>query len=91
MNKSVHIEVGSSLSTEAFLAALRGLIARRGKPRTICADNGTKFQISANELHAIYIMLQSTSRMATVQDFLATEGCEWNFIPPHGPHFGVLW
>jgi len=35
-------------------------------------------------------MLQSTSHMATVQDFLATEGCEWKFIPPHGPHFGGL-
>ena len=29
--------------------------------------------------------------MATVQDFLATEGCEWKFIPAHGPHFGGLW
>ena len=29
--------------------------------------------------------------MGTVQDFLATEGCKWKFIPPHGPHFGVLW
>jgi len=29
--------------------------------------------------------------MSTVQEFLATEGCEWKFIPPHGPHFGGLW
>jgi len=29
--------------------------------------------------------------MSTVQDFLATEGCEWKFIPPHGTHFGGLW
>ena len=29
--------------------------------------------------------------MATLEDFLATEGCEWKFIPPHGPHFGGLW
>jgi len=29
--------------------------------------------------------------MATIQDFLATEGCEWNCIPPHAPHFGGLW
>ena len=36
-------------------------------------------------------MLQFTPQMATVQDFLATEGCEWKFIPPHGSHFGGLW
>jgi hypothetical protein len=41
---------------------------------------------AANELHEVYKMLQSTSQMATVHDFLATEGCDWKFIPPHGPH-----
>jgi len=30
-------------------------------------------------------------QMATIQDFLAAEGCMWNFIPPHAPHFGGLW
>jgi hypothetical protein len=29
--------------------------------------------------------------MARVQEFLATEGCDWKFIPPHGPYFGGLW
>jgi len=91
VTKAVHIEVVISLSTEAFLAAMRRFIARRGKPRTICSDNGTNIQGAANELHAIYKMLQSTSQMATVEVFLATEGCEWKFIPPHGPHFGGLW
>ena len=32
--KAVHIEVVSSLTTEAFLAALRRFIARRGKTQT---------------------------------------------------------
>ena len=53
VGKAVHIEVVTSLSTEAFLAALRRFIARRGKPRTICSDNGTNFQGAANELHPI--------------------------------------
>ena len=66
VTKAVHIEVVTSSSTEAFLAALRRFIARRGKPRTICSDNGTNFQGAANELHAVYKMLQSTSQMATV-------------------------
>ena len=52
--KAVHIEVVTSLSKEAFLDALRRFIARRGKPRTICSDNGTSFQGAANELHAVY-------------------------------------
>jgi transposase InsO family protein len=89
--KAVHIEVVTSLTTEAFLAALRHFIARRGKPKTIYLDNGTNFKGATNELHEIYKMLQSTSQMATVQDFLATEGCDWRFIPPHGPHFVGLW
>jgi len=74
VTKAVHIEVVTSLSIEVFLAALRRFIARRGKIRTICSDNGNNFQGAANELHAIYKMLQSTSQMATVHDFLATEG-----------------
>ena len=88
MTNTIHIEVVTSLTTEAILAALRRFIARRGKPRIIYSDNGTNFQGADNELHTLYKMLQSTSKMATVQDFLATEGYEWKFIPPHGPHFG---
>jgi len=88
--RAVHIEVVTSLTTEAFLAALRRFIARRGKPRTIFSDNGTNFQGEANQLHEIYNMLQSSSEMARVQGFLANEGCDWKFIPPHGPHFRGL-
>ena len=89
--KAVHIEAVTSLTTEAFLSALRRFIARRGRPKIIHSDNGTNFQGAANELHAVYKMLQSTSQMATIQDFLTAEGCEWRFIPPHSPHFGGLW
>jgi len=89
--KAVHIEAVTSLTTEAFLSALRRIIARRGRPRIIHSDNDTNFQGAANEVHAVYKMLQSTSQMATNQNFLTAEGCEWTFIPPHAPHFGGLW
>jgi hypothetical protein len=89
--KAVHLQVVTSLSTEAFMAALRRFIARRGKPRTISSDNGTNFQRAANQLRDLYSQLQSTPEMTKVQDFLASEGCDWRFIPPHGPHHGGLW
>lgn len=89
--KAIHLEVVTSLTTEAFLAALRRFVARRGRPKTIWSDNGTNFQGAANELHHLYQLLHSSSKMATIRDFLTSEGCEWKFIPPHGPHFGGLW
>jgi hypothetical protein len=55
--KAVHNEVVTSLTTEAFMAALRRFIARRDKPRHIQSDNGTNFQGAANQLNAIYKML----------------------------------
>jgi len=91
VTKAAHIEAVTSLTTEAFLAALRRFIACRGKPKTIFLDNGTNFQGVSNQLHEVYKMLQSSSQMARVQDFLATEGCDWKFIPSHGPYFRGLW
>jgi len=43
-----------------------------------------------NGTDLFYKMLQSTSQVATIPDILATEGCEWKFIRPHGTHFGGL-
>jgi len=87
VTKAVQIEVVKSLRTEAFLAALRRFIARRGRPRVIYSDN---IQGAANQLQ-VYNMLQCPTQMTRVQDFLTTEGCDWKFIPQHGPHFGGLW
>jgi hypothetical protein len=91
VTKAVHIEVVTSLTTGAFIAALRRFIARRGKPRTIPSDNGTNFQDAANQLHEVYKMLHSSAEMVRVQDYPSKEGCDWKFIPPHAPHFGGLW
>jgi len=91
VTKAVHIELVTSLTTEAFLAALRHVITRRGRPRVVYYDNGTNFQGAANQLQEVYNMLQCPTQMTRVQDFLTTEGCDWKFIPPHGPYFGGLW
>ena len=78
------------LDNSSIPCCLRRFIERRRKPKTVYSDNGTNFQGASNELHEICNMLQS-SQMARVQDFLTSDGRDWKFIPPHGPHFGGLW
>jgi len=77
--------------TEAFLAALRRFIARRGRQRAIHSENDNNLQGAANVLHAVHKMLQSKSQMATIQVYLAAEEREWNFMHPHDSEFGELW
>ncbi|CAH2108864.1 unnamed protein product [Euphydryas editha] len=48
--KAVHLELVTELSKEAYLAALRRFIARRGKPHSITSDNGCNFVGASNEL-----------------------------------------
>ena len=48
------------------------------------------FKGASNQLHEVYNMLQPSSQMARVQDFLASDEREWRFIPPRGPHFRGL-
>ncbi len=45
--KAVHLELVSDLTTEAFIAALRRFVARRGHPSLIWSDHGTNF-VGAN-------------------------------------------
>ena len=41
--KAVHLELVSDLTSEAFIAALRRFIARRGYPTLLWSDHGTNF------------------------------------------------
>ncbi|XP_068972383.1 uncharacterized protein [Bombus flavifrons] len=89
--KAVHIELVSDLTSEAFIAALRRFIARRGFCATIYSDNGTNFVGANNELRELRNLLQADDHKVKVQSFLADRRIEWRFIPPNSPHFGGLW
>ncbi|XP_055856101.1 uncharacterized protein LOC129919272 [Episyrphus balteatus] len=89
--KALHLELVSDLTTDAFLAALKRFIARRGKCSVMYSDNGTNFQGAARVLSEMYKLVQSQTHNKKVAEMLAGENIDWQFIPPHSPHFGGLW
>ncbi|XP_055910537.1 uncharacterized protein LOC129944900 [Eupeodes corollae] len=89
--KALHLELVSDLTTDAFLAALKRFIARRGRCSVLYSDNGTNFQGAARVLSDMYKLVQSQNHNKKVAEMLAGESIDWKFIPPHSPHFGGLW
>jgi hypothetical protein len=89
--RAVHLEVATSLSTDAFLAALRRFVSRRNKPSCIHSDCGTNFIGAARELKEILTLVNSPSHNNKVAAKMSEIGIEWRFNPPGAPHFGGLW
>ncbi|GFW22081.1 integrase catalytic domain-containing protein [Trichonephila clavipes] len=53
-SQAIHLEIVSDLTTEAFLAALKRFVDRRGRPIEIHSDNGRNFVSANNELRKIH-------------------------------------
>jgi hypothetical protein len=68
--RAVHIELVSDLTTEAFIAALRRFISRRGHCATILSDNGTNFVGANRELNELRALFQSDEHNEKIQSFL---------------------
>ncbi|GFU62852.1 integrase catalytic domain-containing protein, partial [Trichonephila clavipes] len=81
--RALHLELVSSLSTDAFLLSFRRFVARRGRPRIIYSDNGTNFRSAYNEL--VDIDWNEVSRYAEIQRIT------WKFIPPTLVWWGGFW
>ncbi|KAH9628768.1 hypothetical protein HF086_005393 [Spodoptera exigua] len=62
--KAIHLELVSSLSSDAFILSLKRFISRRGKPSVIYCDNGTNFRGANNEMSRV---LRSNQKIR--QDF----------------------
>lgn len=89
--KAVHLEVVSDLTTDVFLAALKRLIARRGRPDQMYSDNATTFVGARKQIKEFYEFLKDQDTQMSIQSFLREQRTTWNFIPPNAPHFGGLW
>ncbi|XP_072763743.1 uncharacterized protein [Anoplolepis gracilipes] len=88
VTKAVHIELVEDLTTESFLAALKRLIARRGKVKNIYSDNGKNFVGAERILQQIF---ENEGWKKAVQNFAINEKIKWHFIPARFPHYDGLW
>ncbi|XP_047527823.1 uncharacterized protein LOC125064684 [Vanessa atalanta] len=88
--RAVHLEVVSELSTLGFIAAFKRFVARRGRCAELYSDNGSNFVGAARELLCLFSE-EKTKFKPELAQYLATNGTQWNFIPPRAPNFGGLW
>ena len=89
--KAVHLELVSDLTSEAFIAALRRFVARRGYPSLLWSDHGTNFVGANRELREFNLFLENQTTQGIISEFCSARNIEWKFIPEHSPHFGGLW
>lgn len=88
--KALHLEVVSDLSSQAFLAAFKRLVGRRGRVQRMYSDNGTNFVGAKRSLESELIAAEKSWKI-DLDIELRDLGTEWHFIPPATPHFGGLW
>ena len=81
--RAIHLEVLPSLTTDAFINALRRFVARRGKPERLFSDNGTNFIGAYRELGDALRQLDDRRK---IQGFLLQTGICWSFNPPASSH-----
>lgn len=84
--RAVHIEVIESMDGSSFINSLRRFFAIRGPSQQIHSDWGTNFVGACNELEFHKVMKDSK-----VQRYVNSQGCTWDFNPPHSSHMGGAW
>ncbi|GFS54771.1 integrase catalytic domain-containing protein [Trichonephila clavipes] len=95
--KAIHLEIVSDLTTEAFLAALKRFVARRGQPIEIHSDNGRNFVGANNELRKILkALFKVGSSLVAVPDPDYTEIpmnrlSRWQLVQRMNQHFWRKW
>jgi len=87
--KAIHLKAVSDLTSDAFLAALKRFISRRGKCTNIYSDNGTNFVGASRKLDEEF--LKSIKHNSRVASEIKNDISLWHFIPPAGPYFEGIW
>lgn len=86
ITRAIHLELVTSLTSQAYILTLKRFLSRRGKPAEIFSDNAKTFVGAAKEFH-IFLNNNNTD----IIDFASNNSIKFTFIPPYSPHFGGLW
>uniref|UniRef100_A0A5S6QML0 Integrase catalytic domain-containing protein n=1 Tax=Trichuris muris TaxID=70415 RepID=A0A5S6QML0_TRIMR len=81
--RAVHLELISSLSTEAFVQSMRRFVARRGRPSIVYSDNGTNFIGTREALRKV--------DWEKVKERGSSQGILWKLTPPTAAWWGGWW
>ncbi|XP_029167427.1 uncharacterized protein LOC114937925 [Nylanderia fulva] len=87
-SRAVHLDAASNYSADAFIAALRRLISRRGVCASLYSDCGTNFVGADRQLGALFSAASADGHR--IAAFAAQEKIRWHFNPPTAPNFGGL-
>ncbi|KAL4135888.1 hypothetical protein QTP88_007470 [Uroleucon formosanum] len=88
VTRAIHLELVSSLTSDAFLATLTRFMSRRGQCKHLFSDNSTNF-VGANR--KLIVQMREISKTHATSVFLTEKSIQSHFIPPAAPHFGGLW
>jgi hypothetical protein len=83
--RAVHLDLVTSLTTEAFLNVFKRFYSRRGIPRKMVSDGAGCFVGAARELKTLYDFLNGPGK-DSIAGGLAECGIEWVFSVPRAPH-----
>ena len=81
LTRALYLDLARRLEASEFLVSLKGLIARRGRPRTIYSDNGSTFIGAA-------AWIKQVQNDEKLNDFLARHQITWKFNLSRAPWWG---
>ncbi|XP_071643002.1 uncharacterized protein [Temnothorax longispinosus] len=88
-SRAVHLDVATDYTADAFLAALRRFVSRRGLCQTLYSDRGTNFVGADAQLRDLFSAGGQGGRR--IAERVAEERIAWRFNPPAAPNFGGIW
>lgn len=81
--RCIHLDLVTSLSTDAFLKSLERFINTEGRPNNIFTDNGTNFVGAANLLNMV--------NWQKMEGQIDAKSISWTFNPPTAAWWGGWW